>query len=150
MPPMKPSEFFKKLGLDDVTGSYNKNSSTCDYNTFQGAVPDTLTLEEFVNTIYKKVVRDNSIPHRYFSERYIRSEYLYTDIHASSVYVLEFTNKILLLQQRIDRVKYKHLVEFIRLVVVHLASEKKVLPKQVLEFLNKIHKTKGNLDDTYK
>jgi len=145
---MKPSELFKKLGVG--VSSSNSENRMPDYSTFQDAVPDILTLEEFVNLIYKKVVKDNSNPHRYFSERYIRDEYLSTDICANNDYVLEFTNKMLLLQQRIDLKKHKHLSEFIVLVVNHLANKRTVISKHCLEFLNKIYKTKGDFNDTYK
>tara|TARA_Y100000817_G_C16665240_1_gene459001 strand:+ start:90 stop:533 length:444 start_codon:yes stop_codon:yes gene_type:complete len=147
MPPLKPSELFKKLL--EASGSHKKEFVP-DYNTFQDSVPDILTLDEFVNLIYKKVVEDNSKPHRYFSERYIRDEYLSTDICATNDYVLEFTNKMLLLQQRIDLKKHKHLSEFIVLVVNHLNNKRVVLSKQCLEFLNKIYKTKGDFGNTYK
>ena len=148
MRPMKPSELFNALGIDDPDMENAREIVT--YKRFEEAVPDLLTLEEFVACIYKKVVSDDSKPHRYFSERYLTTEYFHTDIDASRKYISEFLNNMLVLQQCIDEVKYKYIVEFIRLVVVHLGSEKKVLPKQVLEFLNKIHKTKGDLDDTYK
>jgi|10_taG_2_1085330.scaffolds.fasta_scaffold00121_27 hypothetical protein len=148
MRPIKPSKLFEALGIGDPDMETAREWVT--YKRFEEAVPDLLTLEEFVTCIYKKVVSDDSKPHRWFSERYLTTEYFHTDIDATREYISEFLNNMLVLQQRIDRVKYKHLVEFIRLVVVHLGSEKKVLPKQVLEFLNKIHKTKGNLDDTYK
>ena len=147
MRPLKPSELFNALGIGDPDMKTARETVT--YKQFKDAVPDLLTLEEYVTCIYKNVTDDDSKPHRYFSERYLTTEYFHTDIDASHNYISEFLNNMLVLQQRIDKVKHKHLVEFIRLLVVHLGSEKKVLPKQVLEFLNKIHKTKGNLEDTY-
>ena len=148
MRPLKPSELFNALGIGDPVMKTARETVT--YKQFKDAVPDLLTLEEFVVCIYKKVVSNDSKPHRYFSERYLTTEYFHTDIDASRKYISEFLNNMLVLQQCIDDVKYKHLAEFIRLVALHLKTKQKVLPKQVLEFLNKIHKTKGDLDDTYK
>ena len=48
MPPLKPSELFKRLL--EASGSHKKELVP-DYNTFQDSVPDILTLEEFARSL---------------------------------------------------------------------------------------------------
>ena len=142
---MKASDFYKKLGLGD--SDMENARKWVSYKTFAEAVPQ-LTLEEFVSTVYKQVVINNTKPHRWFSERYLSSEYFYSDIEAEDKYITEFAKRILVVQQVINK-EHTHIFEFTVLLVTHITMERKVFPKSVLEFLNKVYKTKGDLGNIY-
>ena len=82
---MDTSDFFKELGLGDP--DMEKAREWVSYNQFKNSVPDILTLEEYIDMIYKKVQSADARPHLWFSERYMISKYLTTNESAEDSYV---------------------------------------------------------------
>ena len=71
---MNTSDFFNELGLGDP--DMDKAREWVSYRKFANSVPDILTLDEYIDTIYKKVITDNAKPHMWFSQRYMVAKYL--------------------------------------------------------------------------
>ena len=66
---MKASDLFKELGMGDE--EMNEARNWVNYKHFSETVPDILSLNEYVDTVYKKAVEMDAKPHQWFSERYM-------------------------------------------------------------------------------
>lgn len=139
---METSEFFKQLGLGDP--DMEKAREWVSYSKFEEAVPDILTLSEFVDTVLKKSVMDNAKPHLWFSERYMVSKYISSNQPATDDYIEKFDTKILHLKESIaDEPNYEHIHRFIEVLSNEVHTKRNILPKEVLEYLNELYKGKG-------
>lgn len=139
---MNTSDFFKELGLGDP--EMEKAREWVSYNQFKNSVPDILSLEEYIDMIYKKVQNDNARPHLWFSERYMISKYLSTDILGDDSYVDNVLERIKKLSSSIPKESnFQHIHSFLDTLTNHISTKRTILPKEVLIYLNKLYKTKG-------
>lgn len=139
---MNTSDLFKQLGLGDP--DMEKAREWVSYNQFVNSVPDILTLEEYIDMIYKKIQNDNAKPHLWFSERYMISKYLSTNEQADDSYidlVLERIDKLIIKIPKESNFQHIHL--FLSKLKEHILTNRTILPKEVLLYLNKLYKTKG-------
>jgi hypothetical protein len=139
---LNTSDFFKELGLGDP--EMEKAREWVSYNQFKNSVPDILSLEEYIDMIYKKVQNDNARPHLWFSERYMISKYLSTDILGDDSYVDNVLERIKKLSSSIPKESnFQHIHSFLDTLTNHISTKRTILPKEVLIYLNKLYKTKG-------
>jgi hypothetical protein len=136
------SDFFKELGLGDP--DMEKAREWVSYNQFKNSVPDILTLEEYIDMIYKKVQSADARPHLWFSERYMISKYLTTKEPAEDSYVDNVLERIKKLISSIPKESnFNHIHSFLDTLTTHISTKRTILPKEVLVYLNKLYKTKG-------
>jgi hypothetical protein len=136
------SDFFKELGLGDP--DMEKAREWVSYNQFKNSVPDILTLEEYIDMIYKKVQSADARPHLWFSERYMISKYLTTNESAEDSYVDNVLERIKKLISSIPKESnFSHIHSFLDTLTTHISTKRTILPKEVLVYLNKLYKTKG-------
>lgn len=142
---METSEFFKQLGLGDP--DMEKAREWVSYTKFEQAVPDVLTLSEFVNSVLKKTVSDDAKPHLWFSERYMISRYLQSTEPASDDYVQQFQDRIDSLKSKVpsDNITYKYIHKFLDILTEEIHTKRMVFSKEVLEYLNELYK--GNIKE---
>ena len=139
---MDTSDFFKELGLGDP--DMEKAREWVSYNQFKNSVPDILTLEEYIDMIYKKVQSADARPHLWFSERYMISKYLTTNESAEDSYVDNVLERIKKLISSIPKESnFNHIHSFLDTLADHISTKRTILPKEVLVYLNKLYKTKG-------
>lgn len=139
---MESKDLFKQLGLGDP--DLEEARKWVSYKKFEEAVPDILTLSEFVDTVLKKAVGDDAKPHLWFSQRYMISKYVSTDTPASDEYINEMLNRFNILTKRIpNETNLLHIHNFLNTLTEYLITNRRVLPKLVLEYLNELYKTKG-------
>ena len=139
---MDTSDFFKELGLGDP--DMEKAREWVSYNQFKNSVPDILTLEEYIDMIYKKVQSADARPHLWFSERYMISKYLTTNESAEDSYVDNVLERIKKLISSIPKESnFSHIHSFLDTLTTHISTKRTILPKEVLVYLNKLYKTKG-------
>lgn len=135
---MNPKDFFKELGLGD--DELNKAREWVNYKHFSETVPDVLTLNEYVDTVYKQAVTMDAKPHQWFSERYMAERYLQSDIGIDSEYITNLENRIIKI---LDKGNLElHIEKFLELILTTVQKSKLALPKEVLMFLNQIYKGK--------
>ena len=135
---METSEFFKQLGLGDP--EMEKAREWVSYTKFEEAVPDILTLSEFVDTVLKKTVTDNAKPHLWFSERYMVSRYLQSNEPASDDYIEQFDSRIVVLKNKLSSGdNYNHIHKFLDVLVEQIHTKRMIFPKEVLEYLNQLY-----------
>lgn len=140
---MKSDDLFKELGLGDSEMEEARNCVL--YKKFENAVPAIFTLSEFVNTVMKNAINDNSNQHLWFSERYMISKYITSEVPATAEYISEMVNRINILVKHIpNETQYQHIHAFLDTLTKHLISTRCVMPKEVLEYLNKLYKTRGS------
>lgn len=139
---METSEFFKQLGLGDP--DMEEAREWVSYTKFEEAVPDILTLSEFVDTVLKKTVTDNAKPHLWFSERYMVSRYLQSNEPASDDYIEQFNSRIVVLKDKLTSSDdtYNHIHKFLDVLVEQIHTKRMIFPKEVLEYLNQLYKGK--------
>jgi len=139
---METSEFFKQLGLGDP--DMEEAREWVSYTKFEEAVPDILTLSEFVDTVLKKTVTDNAKPHLWFSERYMVSRYLQSNEPASDDYIEQFNSRIVVLKDKLTSADdtYNHIHKFLDVLVEQIHTKRMIFPKEVLEYLNQLYKGK--------
>ena len=114
------------------------------YNQFKNSVPDILTLEEYIDIIYKKVQSADARPHLWFSERYMISKYLTTKEPAEDSYVDNVLERIKKLSSSVPKESnFNHIHSFLDTLADHISTKRTILPKEVLVYLNKLYKTKG-------
>jgi hypothetical protein len=136
------SDFFKELGLGDP--DMEKAREWVSYNQFKNSVPDILTLEEYIDMIYKKVQSADARPHLWFSERYMISKYLTTNESAEDSYVDNVLERIKKLSSSVPKESnFNHIHSFLDTLTGHISTKRTILPKEVLVYLNKLYKTKG-------
>jgi hypothetical protein len=136
------SDFFKELGLGDP--DMEKAREWVSYNQFKNSVPDILTLEEYIDMIYKKVQSADARPHLWFSERYMISKYLTTKEPAEDSYVDNVLERIKKLSSSVPKESnFNHIHSFLDTLTTHISTKRTILPKEVLVYLNKLYKTKG-------
>ncbi len=139
---MNTSDFFKELGLGDP--DMEKAREWVSYNHFKNSVPDILTLEEYIDMIYKKLQNADTRPHLWFSERYMISKYLTTKKSADDSYVDNVLERIKKLSSSIPKESnFNHIHSFLDALTEHISTKRTILPKEVLIYLNKLYKTKG-------
>ncbi len=139
---MNTSDFFKELGLGDP--DMEKAREWVSYNQFKNSVPDILTLEEYIDMIYKKVQNVDARPHLWFSERYMISKYLTTKEPAEDSYVDNVLERIKKLSSSVPKESnFNHIHSFLDTLADHISTKRTILPKEVLVYLNKLYKTKG-------
>jgi hypothetical protein len=140
---METSEFFKQLGLGDP--DMEEAREWVSYTKFENAVPDILTLSEFVDSVLKKTVTDDAKPHLWFSERYMISRYLNSTNPASDDYIEQFESRITVLKSKIssDDITYKYIHKFLDILIQEIHTKRMVFSKEVLEYLNELYK--GNI-----
>jgi len=139
---LNTSDFFKELGLGDP--DMEKAREWVSYNQFKNSVPDILTLEEYIDMIYKKVQNVDARPHLWFSERYMISKYLTTKEPAEDSYVDNVLERIKKLSSSIPKESnFNHIHSFLDTLTDHISTKRTILPKEVLVYLNKLYKTKG-------
>jgi len=139
---LNTSDFFKELGLGDP--DMEKAREWVSYNQFKNSVPDILTLEEYIDMIYKKVQNVDARPHLWFSERYMISKYLTTKEPAEDSYVDNVLERIKKLSSSIPKESnFNHIHSFLDTLADHISTKRTILPKEVLVYLNKLYKTKG-------
>ena len=140
---MESNELFRELGLGDP--EMEEARKWVSYKKFEEAVPDILTLSEFVNTVMKKAVNDNAKPHLWFSQRYMISKYMASGTPATDEYTSEMMKRINILVKHIpNETPYQHIHTFLNTLTEHLISTRHIMPKEVLEYLNELYKTKGS------
>jgi len=139
---METNEFFKQLGLGDP--DMEKAREWVSYTKFEEAVPDILTLSEFVDTVLKKTVTDDAKPHLWFSERYMISRYLQSNESASDDYIEKFDYRIKVLKDKLQSSddSYNHIHKFLDVLVEQLHTKRIIFPKEVLGYLNQLYKGK--------
>ena len=141
---MNTSEFFKQLGLGDP--EMNEAREWVSYKKFEEVIPDILGLSEFVDTVFKKTTSDDARPHLWFSQKYMISKYFVTDIDASDDYINEMLDKIKLVQSSISNDdEFYHIHQFFTVLIEYLATKRKILSKDVLNYLNILYKTNGRV-----
>jgi len=114
------------------------------YKKFEQSVPTILTLEEFVNTVLKKSIITDAKPQLWFSTRYMVSNYLESDTDMSDEYVDKMLDRINMLHKSIQSSdEFIHIHQFLNVLVEHVSTKRTIVPKEVLEYLNKLYKTKG-------
>ncbi len=139
---MNTSDFFKELGLGDP--DMEKAREWVSYNQFKNSVPDILTLEEYIDMIYKKVQNVDARPHLWFSERYMISKYFSTNEPAEDSYVDNVLERIKKLSSSVPKESnFNHIHSFLDTLADHISTKRTILPKEVLVYLNKLYKTKG-------
>ena len=139
---MNTSDFFKELGLGDP--DMEKAREWVSYNHFKNSVPDILTLEEYIDMIYKKLQNADARPHLWFSERYMISKYLTTKESVDDSYVDNVLERIKKLSSSIPKESnFNHIHSFLDALTEHISTKRTILPKEVLIYLNKLYKTKG-------
>lgn len=139
---MEVHDLFKQLGMGDPDMA--KAREWVSYKKFQEAVPDILTLDEYISTVYKKAVTDNIKPHLWFSERYMVSKYFKSDTPATDEYVDNVVDRLELIKKRIPNdTSLQHIILFLNKVNEYVCTSRYILPKSVLVYLNEIYKTKG-------
>ena len=139
---MNSNELFNQLGNGDPE---MKNARDwVSYKKFEQSVPSILTLEEFVNTVLKKSIITDAKPQLWFSMRYMVSNYLESADSISDDYVDKMLDKINMLHKSIQSsAEFEHIHQFLNVLVEHVSTKRTVVPKEVLEYLNKLYKTKG-------
>lgn len=138
---MDSDDFFKQLGIGDP--DMKKAREWVSYNKFKNGVPNTLSLEEYIDIIYKKVQNEKIKPHIWYSERYMISKYISTDIKADDSYVNGVLERIYKLINKISNqsdIDYIHF--FLDTLIEHISTKRTILSVEVLTYLNKIYKTK--------
>ena len=139
---MNSNDLFKQLGNGDPE---MKNARDwVSYKKFEQSVPTILTLEEFVNTVLKKSIITDAKPQLWFSTRYMVSNYLESDTDMSDEYIDKMLDRINMLHKSIQSSDgFNHIHQFLNVLVEHVSTKRTVVPKEVLEYLNKLYKTKG-------
>lgn len=136
---MNASDLFRELGLGD--NELNEAREWVNYKHFAETVPDVLTLTEYINTIYKRVIDSDAKPHKWFSERYMVEKYLSSNVDVGGEYLSS-------LKERVSKIKdstphlYPHISEFLNLIIETVTSNRKALPKHCLIFLNELYRGK--------
>lgn len=142
---MNTSDFFNELGLGDP--DMDKAREWVSYRKFANSVPDILTLDEYIDTIYKKVITDNAKPHMWFSQRYMVAKYLLqsgSKNNATDEYVTLVNERIKKLKDSIpNESQFTHIHSFLDVLTEQISINRNILPKEVLVYLNELYKTKG-------
>ena len=139
---MNSNDLFKQLGMGDP--EMKKARDWVSYKKFEQSVPTILTLEEFVNTVLKKSIMMDAKPQLWFSERYMVSKYIDSDTTMNDDYVDKMLDRINILHKSIQSSdEFRHIHQFLNVLVEHISTNRTVVPKEVLEYLNKLYKTKG-------
>jgi len=134
---MKASDLFKELGMGDE--EMNEAREWVNYKHFSETVPDILSLNEYVDTVYKKAVEIDAKPHQWFSERYMTERYISSNVNIEVDYIDKLQNKVLAL---IESELPPHIHKFLKLCIEIVRKDKKALSKDCLMFMNQIHKGK--------
>jgi hypothetical protein len=142
---LNTSDFFNELGLGDP--DMDKAREWVSYRKFANSVPDILTLDEYIDTIYKKVITDNAKPHMWFSQRYMVAKYLLqsgSKNNATDEYVTLVNERIKKLKDSIPAgSQFEHIHSFLDVLTEQISINRNILPKEVLVYLNELYKTKG-------
>ena len=139
---MKPNDLFEQLGLGD--SEMESAREWVSYKKFEEAIPTVLLLDEYVDTVFKKTVTGDVKPTRWFSERYMKSQYLTSTSVADDDYVDKMLDRINILHKSIQSSDgFIHIHQFLNVLVEHISTKRTIVPKEVLEYLNKLYKTKG-------
>lgn len=136
---MKASDLFKELGLGD--SDMESAREWVNYKHFSETVPDVLTLNEYVDTVYKQAVTMDAKPHTWFSERYMAERYLQSDVGIDSDYVTNLENRIYKILQN-GKTYELHIEKFLELCLGVVRKSLLALPKEALMYLNEIYKGK--------
>jgi hypothetical protein len=134
---MKASDLFKELGMGDE--EMNEARNWVNYKHFSETVPDILSLNEYVSTVYKKAVEMDAKPHQWFSERYMTERYISSNVSINSDYIHKLQDRVLDL---LDSEHPPHIHKFLKLCIEIVQKDKKALSKDCLIFMNQIHKRK--------
>ena len=134
---MKASDLFKELGMGDE--ELNEARNWVNYKHFSETVPDILSLNEYVSTVYKKAVEMDAKPHTWFSERYMTERYISSNVSINSDYIHKLQDRVL---ELLDSEHPPHIHKFLKLCVEIVQKDKKALSKDCLLFMNEIHKRK--------
>jgi len=139
---MNSNDLFKQLGMGDP--EMKKARDWVSYKKFEQSVPTILTLDEFVNTVLKKSIIADAKPQMWFSERYMVSKYIHSDTDVNDAYVDKMLDRISILHKSIQSSdEFKHIHQFLNILVEHISTKRTAVPIVVLEYLNKLYKTKG-------
>jgi len=72
------------------------------------------------------------------------SNYLESDTDMSDEYVDKMLDRINMLHKSIQSSDgFSHIHQFLNVLVEHVSTKRTIVPKEVLEYLNKLYKTKG-------
>jgi len=139
---MKPDELFQQLGHGDA--EMKEARDWVSYKKFGDTIPEVLLLDEYVNTVFKKTFSAEQKPQLWFSERYMIELYLQNDIPASDDYIRKMLARIEILKNDIQTTEaFLHLHQFLKVLTEHISTKRTIVSKDVLEYLNKLYKTKG-------
>ena len=136
---MNASDLFRELGWGD--DELNEAREWVNYKHFAETVPDVLTLNEYISTIYKRTIDTDAKPHTWFSERYMQDKYLSSNVVVDEEYISK-------LKERVSKIKGStnhlppHISAFLTLIVETVTVKKTALPKQCLIFLNDLYRGK--------
>lgn len=136
---MKASDLFKELGLGD--SDMESAREWVNYKHFSETVPNVLTLNEYVDTVYKQAVNMDAKPHTWFSERYMAERYLQSNVGIGSDYITDLEKRIVKILDKNSTLEI-HLQKFLELIITTVQKSKLALPKEALVFLNQIYKGK--------
>jgi|TARA_B100001093_G_scaffold436373_1_gene434754 hypothetical protein len=136
---MKASDLFKELGLGD--SDMESAREWVNYKHFSETVPDVLTLNEYVDTVYKKTVTMDAKPHTWFSERYMSEKYLQSNVSIGSEYISDLEKRIVKILQN-GKTYELHIEKFLELCLGVVRKSELALPKEALVYLNEIYKGK--------
>lgn len=105
-----------------------------------------LTLVEYIDTIYKNTsIGKDIFTDVEFIEIYMIKTYVDTDEHASDEYISKMVNRIDTLMKSISKLdEHPHTHRFLNLLKQHIYSNKTILSKQTLVYLNDLYKGKLN------
>ena len=134
---MKPIDLFRQLGLADTELEVARELV---YLSDANITPDTIPLQEFVDTVYKVSVYENQIV---ILENYMISEY-FPHLHgeASDDYISNMTSRLNLIRFGIPLIDNKHILKFLATLTEHVKVERYTLSKEVLQYLNVLYKEK--------
>ena len=143
---MKASDLFKELGMGDEEMKEARN--WVNYKHFSETIPDILSLNEYIDTVYKLAVTIDAKPHQWFSERYMTERYLQSDVSIGSDYITNLEKRIEMIlgkpSTQPDLKTQLHIHKFLELILTVVRKSKLALPKETLLFLNQIYK--GNIN----
>jgi hypothetical protein len=134
---MKPTDLFKQLGLAD---SQLQSARELVYQSGANITPNTISLQEFVDTVYKvSVYKNQSV----ILENYMISEYFpHLCGDASDEYISNMIGRINLLQVGLPLIDNKHILKFLEILTEYVRVERYTLSKEVLQYLNVLYKEK--------